>query len=142
MKVRQGDTVAVLYTGRLDSGEVFDSNVDGDPLQFTVGAGEVIPGFEKAVLGLGKGEKRTVRIPPEEAYGARRDELVQKVGREMFGDAEVEVGMHFNVEDASGNVHHADVVEISDDAVTIDLNPHLAGEALTFDIEVVGITNA
>lgn len=139
MKVENGDTVAVRYTGRLDSGEVFDSNVGGEPLHFEVGAQHVIPGFERAVLGLAVGESRTVRIPPEEAYGARDDRLVTKLSRKLFEGSDLEVGQHLDLEDSEGNVHHADVVSFDDESVTVDLNHHLAGQALTFDIQVEDI---
>ena len=145
MKVEKGDTVAVRYTGRLDNGEVFDSNDDGggDPLHFTVGAGQVIAGFDDAVLGLAKGESRTVRIAPENAYGPRDERLVTKLDRSLFeGGDEIEIGQHLDLEDEAGNVYHADVVSFDDETVTVDLNNHLAGEALTFDIKVVGIQKA
>lgn len=136
MKVEKGDVVGVRYTGRLDSGDVFDSNEDGaDLLEFRVGAGQVIAGFETAVLGLGEGDSKTVRIPTEEAYGVRDERLVTKIDRAMF-EEEPEVGQHLDLEDATGNVYHADVVAVAEDAVTVDLNHHLAGQALTFDIRV------
>ena len=141
--VEKGDVVLVRYTGRLDSGEIFDSNEEGgDPLQFEVGAGHVIPGFENAVLGLAKGDARTVRIPPEEAYGVRDTRLVTKLDRALFGDEEPEIGMHLDLQDAQGNMHHADVVGVDETGVTVDLNHHLAGEALTFDIRVESIEKA
>lgn len=136
MQVESGDLVGVRYTGRLDNGEVFDSNEDGDePLAFRVGAGQVIAGFETAVLGLKEGDARTVRIAPEQAYGPRDTRLVTKLDRSMF-EEEPEVGQHLDLEDATGNVYHADVVAVDDKEVTVDLNHHLAGEALTFDIRV------
>lgn len=137
MKVEKGDTVAVRYTGRLDSGDVFDSNEEGgEALQFTVGAGQVIAGFETAVMGLAKGEARTVRIAPEEAYGARDDRLVTKLARNLFEGESLEIGQHLDLEDEGGNVYHADVVSFDDETVTVDLNHHLAGQALTFDVRV------
>lgn len=143
MKVEKGDKVAVRYTGRLDSGDVFDTNEEGsDALEFTVGAGMVIPGFENAVLGLAQGERRTVRIPPEEAYGVRDDRLVTKLDRKLFEEGDLEVGQHLDLEDEAGNVYHADVVSFDDETVTVDLNHHLAGEALTFDVRVEGIHKA
>ena len=142
MKVEKGDTVQVRYTGRLDSGEIFDTNVEGDPLEFEVGSGQVIPGFDDAVMGLQKGEERTVRIPPEQAYGVRDERLVTKLDRSLFGDEEPAVGMHVDLQDAAGNVHHADVVGVEEDGVTVDLNHHLAGQALTFDVKVESIEKA
>lgn len=141
MKVEKGDTVAVRYTGRLDSGDVFDSNEEGsEPLQFLVGGGQVIAGFEDAVLGLGQGEAKTVRIAPEQAYGPREDKLVTKLDRSLFEGNDLEVGQHLDLEDEAGNVFHADVMSFDDESVTVDLNHHLAGQALTFDIRVEGIT--
>lgn len=137
MKVQKGDTVAVRYTGRLDSGDVFDTNAEsGEPLEFEVGAGHVIAGFDDAVMGLAKGESRTVRIPPEQAYGPRDERLVTKLDRSLFEGGEISVGQHLDLEDEAGNVYHADVVDFDDKTVTVDLNHHLAGEALTFDIRV------
>jgi FKBP-type peptidyl-prolyl cis-trans isomerase 2 len=142
MPVQNGDVVSVHYTGRLDNGEIFDSSEGSDPLQFEVGSGQVIPGFDAAVLGLEDGQSRTVRIPPEEAYGKRRDDLVVSLGKDMFGGHPVQVGQHLDLEDDQGNRHHADVVKVTDDAVVVDLNHHLAGEALNFEIKVVGVEKA
>lgn len=142
MKVERGDVVGVRYTGRLDNGEVFDTNLEVEELlEFRVGGGQVIAGFEDAVLGLGKGDSRTVRVAPEQAYGQRDERLVTKIERAMF-EEEPEVGQHLDLEDATGNVYHADVVAIEADSVTVDLNHHLAGEALTFEIKVETITRA
>lgn len=143
MMVEKGDTVGVRYTGRLDNGEVFDSNVDGDaPLEFLVGDGQVIPGFENAVLGLATGQTRTVRIPPADAYGVRDDKLVTKLDRALFEGETIEVGQHLDLEDETGNVYHADVVSFDEATVTVDLNHHLAGEALTFDITIATVEKA
>ena len=141
MKVEKGDVVAVRYTGRLDNGEVFDTNLDSEEaLEFQVGAGMVIPGFEDAVLGLAEGEERSVRIPPDQAYGPRDERLVTKLDRSLFEDVDaVEIGQHLDLEDQAGNRYHADVVGIEDDGITVDLNHHLAGEALTFDVRVESI---
>ena len=140
MKVEKGDLVAVRYTGRLDNGDVFDSNEDGaEPLEFTVGAGMVIAGFETGVMGLGEGEARTVRVTPEEGYGPRDERLVTKLARTLFEDGDIEVGQHLDLEDEGGNVYHADVVSFDEQTVTVDLNHHLAGQTLTFDIRVEGI---
>jgi peptidylprolyl isomerase len=139
MKVEKGDLVAVRYTGRLDNGEVFDTNLEmADPLEFRVGDGMVIPGFEDAVMGLEEGGARTVRIPPEQAYGPRDDRLVAKLDRALFED-DVEVGQHLDLEDEGGNVYHADVVSFDEQSVTVDLNHHLAGQALTFEVRVESI---
>jgi peptidylprolyl isomerase len=143
MKVAKGDVVGVRYTGRLDNGEVFDSNADGEePLEFRVGEGQVILGFENAVMGLAQGESRTVRIPPEEAYGKRDDRLVTKLDRALFEGGDVEIGQHLDLEDEAGNTYHADVIALDEGTVTVDLNHHLAGEALTFEIKVETLEKA
>jgi peptidylprolyl isomerase len=144
MQVEMGDSVAVRYTGRLDSGEVFDTNEDAqaEALVFVVGAQQVIAGFERAVLGLKQGESRTVRIPPEEAYGPRDEKLIARLDRALFEGGTVSVGHHVDLEDEQGNVFHADVVGFDDKTVTVDLNHHLAGQALTFDIRVEGVEKA
>lgn len=142
--VQPGDSVAIRYTGRLDSGEVFDTNdsEDADALVFVVGSQQVIPGFERAVIGLQQGESKTVRIPPEEAYGPRDDNLMTRLDRKLFEGGSLEVGQHVDLEDNQGNTYHADVVAFDDTSVTVDFNHHLAGKALTFDIRIEGIEKA
>lgn len=139
MAVKPGDTVAVHYTGKLDSGEVFDSNEGGDPLRFRVGDHRVIAGFEQAVQGLGMGESITVRIPPEQAYGERREDLILTLPRNLFEGGDLEAGQEVELEDEDGNNYVAHVLDFTDDEVTVDLNHPLAGETLTFDVRVVEI---
>lgn len=136
---KNGDRVRVHYTGRLDDGQVFDSSRDGDPLEFTVGAGEVIPGFDEAVRGLRVGDTRTVEISPEDAYGPRREGLVATVerARAQF-PVEPQVGMNLLLPLASGDQLEVVVTEVTDTHVTVDGNHPLAGETLTFDVELVG----
>jgi peptidylprolyl isomerase len=137
--VRTGDTVRVHYTGHLGSGAVFDSSEGGEPLQFRVGSGEVIPGFDQAVLGLTRGESRRVTIPAGDAYGERREELVVEVPRERFpDDFEPEPGMQLNLEQ-DGHVVLVTITEVSGTTVLIDGNHPLAGEDLTFDVQLVDI---
>ncbi|MFW5951769.1 MAG: FKBP-type peptidyl-prolyl cis-trans isomerase [Gemmatimonadota bacterium] len=139
-KAQQGDTVAVHYTGKLDDGEVFDSSKERDPLEFQVGGGQVIPGFDRAVDGLEVGESREVRLEPEEAYGEPREDLVVSVERNQFPDeAEPQVGQHVQVQVAPGQSRVATIQEIGDDAITLDLNHPLAGKALNFEVELVEI---
>jgi len=137
--VKNGDRVRVHYTGRLAGGEVFDSSRDGEPLEFTVGAGEVIPGFDEAVRGLSPGESRSVEIEPEDAYGPRRDGLVAEIerARAQF-PAEPEVGMNLLLPLADGNQLEVVVTSINDTHITIDGNHPLAGQKLFFDVELVG----
>jgi FKBP-type peptidyl-prolyl cis-trans isomerase 2 len=139
-KAQQGDTVTVHYTGRLDGGEVFDSSRDRDPLEFQIGSGQVIPGFDRAVNGLGIGESRSVRLEPEEAYGEAREDLVVAVERDRFPDgADPETGQQVQVQVAPGQNRIATVREVEEDSVTLDLNHPLAGRILNFEVELVGI---
>jgi len=129
-----GDTVGVFYTGTLDDGEQFDSNVGGSPLVFEVGAGRVIVGFDNAVRGLMVGESVTVRLEPAEAYGERDPELILELPAEGAPPG-LEVGGSATL--ASGQP--VTIIEIRDDVIVVDANPRLAGEALTFEIELVSI---
>jgi len=132
--VQSGDAVSVHYTGTLDNGEQFDSSVGGATLDFTAGAGEMIAGFDAAVMGMAVGETKTIRITPDEAYGPRNEELIVEVGRENVPE-NVEVGQE--LVDGAGNV--VVVLEVRDDVVVIDQNHPLAGETLNFEIELVSI---
>lgn len=135
---KNGDRVRVHYTGRLEDGQVFDSSRDGDPLEFTVGAGEVIPGFDEAVRGMNVGDSRTVEIESEDAYGPRRDGLVTQIerARAQF-PFEPQVGMNFALPLQDGNQIEVIVTEVTDTHVTIDGNHPLAGEKLIFDVELM-----
>jgi peptidylprolyl isomerase len=136
---KNGDRVRVHYTGRLADGQVFDSSQGGDPLEFTVGAGEVIPGFDEGVRGMNVGETRTIEIEPENAYGPRRDQLVATLTREQAQfPVEPQVGMNFMMPLQDGNQLEVVLTEVTDTHVTIDGNHPLAGEKLIFDIELVG----
>lgn len=138
-QVKNGDRVRVHYTGKLDNGQEFDSSRDGDPLEFTVGEGQVIPGFEEAVRGMNVGDTKTVEIEPDDAYGQRREQLVQSVAREgMNLDVEPQEGMNLIMQLPDGNQIPVAITEVSETHVTLDANHPLAGEKLTFDLEVVG----
>jgi peptidylprolyl isomerase len=138
---QNGDTVQVDYTGKLADGTVFDSSSGREPLEFTLGSDQVIPGFEKAVLGMKVGEKKTVRIPADEAYGQHADELVIQVPREKLrSDSEPAVGQVLQVTGQDGKPFYFTITAISDNGtITLDANPPLAGKDLTFDIELVKI---
>lgn len=139
-KAEKGDTVAVHYTGTLDDGEVFDSSRQRDPLEFQVGSGQVIPGFDQAVEGLEVGESIQVRVEPEEGYGEPREDLLVDVGREQFpSDSEPEVGQQVQVQVSAGDNRVATIASIEEDAITLDLNHPLAGRTLTFTVELVAI---
>ena len=134
-----GDRVRVHYTGRLEDGQVFDSSRDGEPLEFKVGAGEVIPGFDEAVRGMNVGDTKTVEIEADDAYGPRRDGLVTQIPREVAQfPVEPQVGMSFALPLQDGTQHPVVVTEVTDTHVTIDGNHPLAGEKLIFDLELVG----
>ena len=136
---KNGDRVRVHYTGRLEDGQVFDSSQGGEPLEFTVGAGEVIPGFDEAVRGMNVGDTRTVEIESDDAYGPRRDGLVTQVAREAAQfPVEPQVGMHFALPLQDGSQIEVVITEVTDTHVTIDGNHPLAGEKLIFDLELVG----
>ena len=137
-QVQQGDTVRVHYTGRLETGEVFDSSDGGDPLEFQVGAGQVIPGFDEGVSGMNIGDKKTVEIEADDAYGPRVQQLIQSVAREgMNLDAEPEAGMNLVMQLPDGNQIPVAITEVTETHVMLDANHPLAGQKLIFDIERV-----
>jgi peptidylprolyl isomerase len=136
---KKGDTVRVHYTGRLDDGQVFDSSEGGEPFEFTVGAGQVIPGFDEGVRGMNVGETRRIEIESDDAYGPHREELVQTLPRESINlDVEPQVGMNLVMQTPDGNQIPLSVTEVTDTNVTFDANHPLAGQKLTFDIQLVG----
>ena len=137
---KDGDIVHVHYTGMLDDGTVFDTSRDGEPLGFTLGSGQVIPGFEGAIRGLEPGQSTKVSIPPDEAYGAYRDDLLIEVGREqMPPEIEPQVGHQLQLTLDGGQQIPVAVTEITDDVVTLDANHPLAGKTLNFTIELVKV---
>ncbi len=139
-QAQNGDTVAVHYTGTLTDGSVFDSSREREPLSFTVGSGQVIAGFDKAVMGLAPGESRSATIPAAEAYGEHRDDLVFEVGREQLPEnLEPELGDQFEMRQPDGTPMLVTVVALDEDVVVFDANHPLAGMDLTFDIELVEI---
>jgi peptidylprolyl isomerase len=139
-KVKNGDTVKVHYTGKFDTGEVFDSSEGSDPLAFTVGSGQVIPGFDQALVGMEIGETKDVVIAPEQGYGNRVEELVQTIERDQFNlnGAEPEVGMAIEMQTPDGTIPLV-ITEITDKTVTLDANHPLAGEPLHFSLTLVEI---
>jgi peptidylprolyl isomerase len=138
--VKNGDTVKVHYTGKLDSGEVFDSSKGAEPLAFTVGAGEVIPGFDHALLGMQIGETKNVVIDPEQAYKEHDERLVQTIDRTQFNlsGAEPEVGMTIEMRTPDGSIPLT-ITDLTDTTVTLDANHPLAGETLHFALTLVEI---
>ncbi len=140
-QVKNGDTVKVHYHGRLMDGTTFDSSEGREPLEFEVGSGMVIKGFDDGVRGMEVGDKRTLEIPAEEAYGDKNPEMLVEFPKEEFPeDMEPEVGMRLNMTNGSGEVIPVMITEVSEDSVILDANHPLAGEALVFDIELVQIS--
>ncbi|HEX7809211.1 MAG TPA: peptidylprolyl isomerase [Thermoanaerobaculia bacterium] len=139
-KAKQGDVVHVHYKGTLDDGSVFDSSEGSDPISFTLGSGEVIPGFEEAIEGMSAGEKKTKKIDADNAYGERREELVFTVGREQLPDGnDIEVGDMLQVGFPDGSNAAVSVAAMDESTVTLDANHPLAGKNLTFELELVSI---
>jgi FKBP-type peptidyl-prolyl cis-trans isomerase 2 len=137
---KTGDTVKVHYTGKLDNGDVFDSSANADPLQFTIGAKQMIPAFEEAMIDMAVGEKKTIEIPADGAYGQRSDKMMQTVERGMLpDDIELKVGLQLTAQDPEGQPFVVTVAKFDDENVTLDGNHPLAGEDLTFDVELVEI---
>lgn len=139
-KAKTGDTVKVHYTGKLNNGDVFDSSVDADPLQFTIGQKQMIPAFEEAMIDMEPGEKKTIEIPADGAYGQPSDNMIQTVERGMLpAEIELKVGLQLTAQDPTGHPFVVTVTKFDDESVTLDGNHPLAGEDLTFDVELVEI---
>ena len=139
-QAKQGDTVKIHYSGSLTDGTPFDSSREREPLEFAIGSGQLIPGFEQAVEGMSVGESRTVRIPSEEAYGQHRPELVQDVPQSALPeDLTPAVGMQLQGTSGDGQTLQLVITEVKDDAITVDGNHPLAGKDLTFEIELLEI---
>lgn len=141
-KVENGVFVSVNYTGTLEDGEVFDSNVGRQPLEFKVGAGQMITGFDNAVAGMALDDKKTVTLSPEEAYGAYDESMTRDFPRsDVPSGMDIAVGQRIGMVTAEGHQIPASVTFADEEKVTIDLNHPLAGKSLIFEIEVVGISD-
>ena len=139
MAIKDGDTVRVHYTGTFDDGEVFDSSREREPLEFTIGDESLISGFEEALIGHEKGDRFTVTVPCDEAYGERLDELMMEVPlNDVPDNIKAEVGMMLQIATDDGDME-VEIVDITDKVVVLDANHPLAGEDLTFDIEIVDV---
>lgn len=142
MAIKQGDKVKVEYTGTLDDGKVFDSSEGKQPIEFEVGAGRVIPGFDKAVVGMEKEQEKEISIKPEDAYGNSREELKQDIPRTSLPQGqEPKVGMGLMLNSPQGKIP-ARITNVTDENVTIDLNHPLAGKNLNFKIKIADIVSA
>ena len=140
MAVKNGDKVKVEYTGKLDDGTVFDTSEGKAPLEFEVGSGKVIPGFEKAVEGMEKGAEKNLKIESKDAYGDPNPQLVKKIPRtQLPQDQEPKTGMILTVKTPSGQQIPAKITEVTDSDITIDLNHPLTGKNLNFNIKIVDV---
>lgn len=141
MKTAQaGNTVRIHYTGRLGDGTQFDSSEGRDPLEFTLGSGQVIPGFDTGVTGMSEGEQKTITIPCDEAYGPSNPQLIQDVARSDIPESiPLHVGAQLTASDQNGQQMQLTVTALNDETVTLDANHRLAGEDLTFDLELVEV---
>jgi peptidylprolyl isomerase len=140
-QAKRGDTVHVHYRGTLDDGTEFDSSAGAEPIVFTLGAGEVIPGFEEAIEGMSAGQKKTQHIAADNAYGDHRDELVFTVPKDQMPEngSGIEVGDMLRVGFPDGSSANVQVAGVENDSVTLDANHPLAGKNLTFELELVQI---
>lgn len=139
-QAKSGDTVRIHYTGTLHDGTEFDSSTGRDPLEFALGSGQVIPGFDAAVTGMAVGEQKTVTIEPDDAYGQRHEQLLQQVPKNTLPDTiEPAVGIQLQSQSPDGRVMNLVVVEVEEESITLDANHPLSGQALTFAIELVEI---
>ena len=139
-QAKDGDTVRVHYRGELQDGSVIDSSFDREPLQFTIGRGQVIPGFEEAVVGMNPGDSKTTKLPVEKAFGPHREDMVVMVDKsQLAGQAEPRVGQRLEISPPEGPSMSVTVTQVTESGVTLDANHPLAGKDLTFDIQLVDI---
>ena len=139
-QAKNGDTVKVHYTGKLDNGTVFDSSADREPLEFTIGEGQLIADFEQAVIDMNPGESKTIKIPCDNAYGPHREEMLMVVDRSQFpGDLEPKIDQKLQVRHPDGEESVVTVVDVNEANVTLDANHPLAGKDLTFEIQLTQI---
>jgi len=139
-QTKSGDNVKVHYTGKLQEGDIFDSSEGRPPLEFRIGDGKVIAGFEQGVIGMEIGEKKQISISPEEGYGVRNEELVAVIEKTLLpSDVDTSVGQQLQVKQKDGTTIQLVVTAATDDDVTLDANHPLAGKTLLFDVELVEI---
>ena len=139
-QVKHGDVVKVHYTGKLTNGEQFDSSIGKDPLEFTVGAGQMIQGFDAAMPGMNIGEKKTINIAPEHGYGEKNEDAIIEFPKENIpADMKLEPGMPLTLSNQQGQPVPVVVVEVKEDVIVLDANHFLAGQELVFDIELMEI---
>ena len=139
-KAKKGDTVKVHYTGKTQEGELFDTSKDRDPLEFELGSGQVIPGFESGIEGMGVGDTKTITLAPGDAYGEPMDELILDVPRAQFPtDITPEIGLTLELRSPDGQAGIAKIIGVSDESIKLDANHPLAGKTLVFEVTLVDI---
>lgn len=139
-QVKNGDKVKVHYHGKLRNGDTFDSSEGREPLEFTVGGGQVIKGFDNGVMGMQVGDKKTVEIAVQDAYGEKQDEMIIEFPKDQFPpEMNPEVGMQLMMNNGAGQQFPVTVAEVREESVVLDANHPLAGQELVFDIELVSI---
>lgn len=142
-QAKKGDTVKIHYHGKLTDGTTFDSSEGREPLEFEIGSGMVIKGFDDGVTGMAIGEKKTINIPAEEAYGEKQEDMIMEFPKAQFpADMEPEIGMQLNMSNGAGQNFPVVIVEVKDEVVVLDANHPLAGKELVFDLELVEIAGA
>ncbi len=140
-QAKDGDTVKVHYTGKLENGTVFDTSTDRQPLELTLGSGKIIPGFEKGITGMGVGDTKTITVLPEEAYGPSRKELIVDIKKtDLPEDITPAIGKELQVQQKDGNPIEITITDMDEDTVTLDANHPLAGNTLVFEVELVEIS--
>jgi peptidylprolyl isomerase len=141
-QAKKGDTVKVHYTGKLKDGRVFDSSRDSEPLELTLGAGQVIPGFEEEIVGMSKDDSKSFEIAAEEAYGPYREELVVEIEKKRVPEnLNLEIGQQLALRPGEGQIVRVTVADIADETVTLDANHPLAGEDLNFEVQLIEIVS-
>jgi len=139
-QVKDGNTAKIHFTGKLENGEVFDTSLEREPMEFRVGNGDVMPGLEAGVVGMAIGDTKTIEIPPEQGFGARHEDLVVEVVKNLIPESVTpEVGQRMQVSKEEGEMIVVTIIDMSDDTVTLDANHPLAGHTLFFDVELIEI---
>ncbi|MFH0875927.1 MAG: peptidylprolyl isomerase [archaeon] len=140
MAIKKGDTIKINYTGKFPDGHVFDSSEGRTPLEFKAGTGMVIKGLDDEIIGMVKGDKKTITIPPEKAYGLKQDNLLAQVERSQFPqNLALEKGLKLSINPPGGMPFIAEIVDFDEKHITLDLNHPMAGKTLVFDIEIVSV---
>lgn len=141
-RIGQNSTVTLHFSLKFDSGDVVDSNFEKDPATFTIGDSSLLPGFERVLFGLKSGDKRSFEIQPEEGFGTPNEQNVQVMPRSQFDGMELDFGVMVIFKDAAGGEMPGVVKEFNDQQVTVDFNHPLAGQVITFDVEIIKVQNS